>query len=156
MTEIPLHRTTAEERRAFLGAPHIGIMSITDANRPPQASPVWYLLTADDTIEIHISPSSRKAALLEAAGEFSLCVQNDKPPYGYVTVNGPITSQRPVDPEADSRPMQHRYLGQEMGDRVMDSQGPSDAIVITMTPERWYGLDYKKTYGHLLDEEQQT
>lgn len=153
MTETPLHRTTMEERRAFLGEVHIGIMSITDPGRPPQASPVWYRLTDHDTIEIHISPTSRKAALLEEAGEFSLCVQSEEPPYGYVTVNGPITDRRPVHPELDSRPMQHRYLGQEMGDRVMETQGSSDAIVITMTPERWYGLDYRKTYGHLLDEE---
>jgi len=142
-----------EERRAFLAGVHIGIMSIAEPGKPPQSSPVWYRLDDNDDIEIHVSPASRKAELLDAAGEFSLCVQNEDPPYGYVTVNGPITDRRAADLERDSRPMQHRYLGQEIGDKVIEGQGqgPSDAIVITMCPTRWYGLDYAKTYGHLLE-----
>ena len=35
--------------------------------------------------------STRKAAAIRAAGRFSLCAQDERPPYKYVTVEGPVT-----------------------------------------------------------------
>ena len=48
--------------------------------------------------------------------------------------------------ERDTRPMAHRYLGAEFGDRYIEAtagQTP-DSVVVRMRPERWLSVDYSK------------
>ena len=141
-----LHRTTRAEREAFLRGVHIAIVSVDDPGHPPQSSPIWYLVTTEGNVELHVAPDSRKLQLIKAAGAFTLCVQSEQRPPAYVTVQGPVIGYRPRDLEADARPLCHRYLGKEAGDQLLASAMEGDeAVVITMKPERWYGLDYGKS-----------
>ena len=95
--------------------------------------------------------TSRKGRLLARAGRFSLCVQAEQPPYKYVSVEGPIVSTEAADRERDVRPLAHRYLGVEMGDRYIEStrNAPeyADNVVIRMRPARWLTVDYAKAPG---------
>jgi hypothetical protein len=67
---------------------------------------------------------SRKAAAVRAAGRFSLCAQDDSPPYRYVSVQWPVISEEELD-SARRLVMARRYLGTAAGDRyVTDSPDP--------------------------------
>ena len=67
---------------------------------------------------------SRKAAAVRAAGRFSRCVQDERPPYRYVSVEGPVVSEEELDP-AERLAMARRYLGAAGGDRyVADNPDP--------------------------------
>jgi hypothetical protein len=84
---------------------------------------------------------SHKGRLLMRAGRFNLCVQTETPPYQYVSVEGPIIATETADRERDVRPLAHRYLGIEMGDRyikqIRNASAQTENVLIRMRPERW-------------------
>jgi nitroimidazol reductase NimA-like FMN-containing flavoprotein (pyridoxamine 5'-phosphate oxidase superfamily) len=82
---------TKEEREAFLADVHVGVISIAEDGHGPLTVPVWYSYEAGGEVRI-TARRSRKGKLLERAGRFSLCAQTERPPYKYVSVEGPILS----------------------------------------------------------------
>ncbi len=142
---------TKDEREAFLAALHVGVISIAQGERPPLIVPIWYAYTPGGEVTIITGRGSRKVALLAQAGGFSVCVQDEAPPYKYVAVAGPVAAIESADRERDIRPMAHRYLGVEGGDRYMaenaaNATGEGD-VLIRMRPERWLTADYSKAGG---------
>jgi nitroimidazol reductase NimA-like FMN-containing flavoprotein (pyridoxamine 5'-phosphate oxidase superfamily) len=142
---------TRQEREAFLADVHIAIISIGEAGRGPLAVPIWYGYEPGGEIWIVTDAQSRKGRLLADEKRFSLCVQTEEPPYKYVSVEGPITSMSVADLERDLRPLAHRYLGAELGDRYIEATGGTDArsdsIVVRMRPERWLSTDYANHFS---------
>ena len=70
-------------------------------------------------------------------------VQDEQPPYKYVTAEGDVTS---IDPAgaAEVRALAVRYLGEEAGGQFADENlGPS-SVVIRMRPQRWLSTDYSR------------
>jgi len=139
-----------KEREAFLADVHVGIISIADDGRAPLAVPIWYGYAPGGEVWVVTERGSRKGVLLEKARRFSLCAQNEAPPYRYVSVEGPITSIAPSQLERDERPLAHRYLGRELGERYLEATGGADArgdnVVVRMRPERWLTVDYGKQF----------
>jgi len=139
---------TTHEREMFLADVHVGVISITENGRGPLTVPVWYAYESGGELRLITGRTSRKGRLLERAGRFSLCAQNESPPYRYVSVEGPIVGMALLDMERDLRAMAQRYLGVTGGDRYMDSvrDDPSyaDSVVVRMRPERWLTADYSK------------
>ena len=74
------------EREAFLAETHVAILSVAEPGRGPLAIPVWYEYEPGRDVRIVTGGKSRKMTLLRAAGRATLCVQDEKPPYRYVTV----------------------------------------------------------------------
>jgi nitroimidazol reductase NimA-like FMN-containing flavoprotein (pyridoxamine 5'-phosphate oxidase superfamily) len=137
---------TRPEREAFLAGVHVGMISIAEEGRGPLTVPVWYAYEPGGELRLATGRYSHKGRLLAHAGRFSLCVQTETPPYRYVSVEGPITAIEAVDLERDLRPLAHRYLGAEEGDRFIERtrEAHADSIVIRMRPERWLTADYAK------------
>jgi len=139
---------TRDEREAFLADVRVGVFSVADEGRGPLTAPIWYAYTPGGEVHIATERQSRKARLLEKGVRISLCVQDESPPYKYVSVEGPIVAIEPSDVERDERPMAHRYLGQADGDRYIESaigdREPDDMILVRMRPERWLTVDYSK------------
>jgi hypothetical protein len=83
--------------------------------------------------------------------------------YGYepggdlwiVTERDSRKGRLPSDVERDVRPLAHRYLGAEFGDRYIESTGGADDrgnnVLVKMRPERWLTTDYSKEFA--LDDE---
>lgn len=139
---------TKEEREAFLADVHVGIISIADMGRGPLTVPIWYAYDPGGDLRLMTGRDSRKGRLLTVVGRFSLCVQTEKPPYKYVSVEGPIVSSEPAEIERDLRPLARRYLGDRKGDRYVeetrDLPTHKDNLLIRMRPERWLTADYSK------------
>ena len=72
-------------------------------------------------------------------------------PYKYVSVEGPVIATDAADVERDLRPIAHRYLGPELGDRYIEETESEregvESILVRMRPERWLTVDYAKQYG---------
>jgi len=139
---------TQEERDAFLAEVHVAIISIPERGRGPLTVPVWYVYGPDGEFRIWTGGSSRKARLLREAGRFSLCVQQETPPYRYASAEGPVVVIEPIQLERDLRPLVYRYLGPEEGSSYIESLGGESAgtgdIQVRMKPERWLSEDYSK------------
>jgi hypothetical protein len=139
---------TKEEREAFLADVHIAVISVAEEGRGPLIVPIWYNYEPGGEIKLWTGGDARKITLMRQAGRFSLCVQQEAPPYKYVSVEGPVIAIQPIDLEQDLRPLVYRYLGPEEGQRYLDNLGGSTAgtgdLLIRMRPERWNSLDFAK------------
>ncbi len=133
----------AAEREEFLAGVHVGVLSAA-AGTPGQtlAVPVWYSYEPGGLLTVLTGRRSRKAAAIRAAGRFGLCVQDDSPPYRYVSAEGPVVSEEELDP-AERLAMARRYLGAAGGDRyVADNPDPGrENVAFRMRPEHWLSQD---------------
>jgi nitroimidazol reductase NimA-like FMN-containing flavoprotein (pyridoxamine 5'-phosphate oxidase superfamily) len=140
------------ERDAFFAGVHVAIVSIPEPGRGPLAVPIWYGYEPGGDVWFVTEKGSRKGRLLSTATRLSLCAQTETPPYRYVSVEGPVIAIEPADLERHRRPLAHRYLGADLGDRYIDAsegepaQGPP--VVVRVRPERWLSTDYAKQYGN--------
>lgn len=141
---------TEAEREAFLADVHVCVLSIPEAGRGPLTVPVWYAYEPGGEVRIWTGANARKVKLLRAAERFSVCVQQESPPYKYVSVEGPVVGIDPIDLERDLRPLVYRYMGPDEGDKFLaqlgDTPGDGD-VLIRMRPERWLTEDYSKQSG---------
>jgi nitroimidazol reductase NimA-like FMN-containing flavoprotein (pyridoxamine 5'-phosphate oxidase superfamily) len=134
------------EREQFLAEVHVGVLSVdAGPGSGPLTIPVWYAYEPGGLVSVSTDRSTRKAVAVGAAGRFSLCAQDEQPPYKYVTVEGPAV----IEPASfyERRALARRYLGPADGDAFMYAQ-PGDgteAIMIRMTPEHWLAADFGKS-----------
>ncbi len=142
---------TRKEREPFLADVHVGIISIAEEGRGPLTVPIWYSYKPGGELRVVTDRNSREGRLLEKVGRLSLCAQTEEPPYKYLSVDGPILAIEPSDLERDIRPLAHRYLGPEPGDRYIEvtsgDRERHDSVLVRMRPERWLTVDYAKQYG---------
>jgi hypothetical protein len=134
---------TVAERESFLGAVHVGVLAVDEPEHGPHALPVWYLYE-DGEVLIGIDGSSRKAALLRAAGRASLTVQTETAPYQYVSVEGPVVLEPAMH---DELALATRYLGAELGPWYVEhNPRTKDSLTVRVRPERWRTFDFAKLF----------
>jgi nitroimidazol reductase NimA-like FMN-containing flavoprotein (pyridoxamine 5'-phosphate oxidase superfamily) len=134
------------EREQFLAEVHVGVLSVAQGDgRGPLTIPVWYSYQPGGLVGVSTGRGTRKASAIGAAGRFSLCAQDEQPPYKYVTVEGPAVIEEAE--LAERLELARRYLGTEDGDAFMAANPgtPGEEIIIRMTPETWLTADFSKT-----------
>jgi PPOX class probable F420-dependent enzyme len=132
-----------EEREQFLAGVHVGVISVASVDGGgPLAVPVWYSYQPGGTVNVITGYSTRKAAAIRAAGRFSLCAQDENPPYKYVSVEGPASTEEVSHEERLD--LARRYLGLEGGDAYVSANPSGGQVAFRMTPERWLTADYSK------------
>lgn len=139
---------TRQEKETFLAAVRVGIISIPQEGCPPLTVPVWYGYKPGEDIWFVTSRDSRKGRLLVPGCCVSFCVQDEQPPYKYVSVEGSVVAVESSDVERDVRPLARRYLGRERGDQFITMTGGAKSreenILVRVRPERWFAVDYGK------------
>jgi PPOX class probable F420-dependent enzyme len=131
------------ERESFLAEVHVGVLAVAAGDgRGPLATPVWYSYQPGGVVTVTTGENSTKARAIAATGRFSLCAQDEAPPYRYVTVEGPATME-PSD-LSERVAIARRYLGHEAGDAWIAANPAIDEVTIRMTPERWQTADFGK------------
>jgi nitroimidazol reductase NimA-like FMN-containing flavoprotein (pyridoxamine 5'-phosphate oxidase superfamily) len=133
------------EREQFLAGVHVGVLSVAAGDSAgPLTIPVWYTYEPGGTVTLTTGRATRKAVAIGAAGRFSLCAQDEQPPYKYVTVEGPAT----IEPAtlAERLALARRYLGPENGDAFIAAEGGGgdSSVAIRMAPEHWLAADFSK------------
>lgn len=135
---------TNDEREAFLAGVHVAILAVARGHGAPLAVPVWYLFDGTE-LTISTEASTAKSALVRRAGRATLTVQDEAPPYKYVSVEGPATVEAGAP---DTLGLAVRYLGPELGARYAEQNPPNDeSVTIRIRPERWHTVDYGKVMG---------
>ncbi len=132
------------ERESFLSGVHVGVISIPRKSRGPLTVPIWYDYTPGGPVTVITSTNSIKGKLLAGAQRISLCAQTETPPYQYVSIEGPFEIRHQKDGELLQ--MACRYLGEKGGRAYVAGAGDSElSIVVSITPETWYTVDYGKS-----------
>src|SRR6185369_15185051 len=140
----PRGRMTREEREAFLAGVHVGVLAIDEPGRGPLALPVWYEYTGG-VVLVNIDDDTRKAEMVRAAGRATFTVQDETPPYKYVSVEGPATIEpRTVNDVA----LASRYLGAELGEwYAQENPQTAASVTLRLRPEHWRTYDFAKLFG---------
>ncbi|WP_430332127.1 pyridoxamine 5'-phosphate oxidase family protein [Rhodococcus sp. ACT016] len=131
------------EREEFLADLHVGVIAAERDGRAPLAVPVWYAYSPGGEVMVWTERGTVKERLIRASGRFSLCAQQEAPPYRYVSVEGPATFQDDVTAD-DVRPLVRRYLPDAEAEAFVGESFNDAAVVIRMRPERWFTVDYGK------------
>lgn len=140
---------SVRDRQLFLAEPHIAALSVSAGpGRGPLTVPIWYQYAPGGEAWVLTEAASRKVALIEAAGRFSLMVDRVAPTVRYVSVEGPVT--RTV-PETDEllREIASRYLPPDGVQAYFDfARGTfGEQVAIYLRPERWLSADLGPANG---------
>lgn len=105
---------SAEETSAFLLASTRTLKIATvRANGTPHVAPVWFLLD-DDEIVFTTPSKSLKARNLSANPHVCVCVDDERPPFGFVSATGVASLHpRPADLLRWTTRIAARYLGDD-------------------------------------------
>ena len=131
------------ERQKFLADKHVAVLSVAaDNGRPPASVPIWYDYEPGGSIRISTQGSRRKARLIREAGQVTLVVQREEPPYQYVAVEGTVADAASPAPNDAREAISIRYLGEEAGRAFVRSMDGADQVLFTIRPDRWSSADF--------------
>lgn len=134
---------SSTEREQYLTDVHVGVVAVERPGRAPLAVPIWYGYQPGGDVLLWTEADSLKHKLIRDAGRFSLTVQDEQPPYRYVSAEGDVTGIGAAE-DAEVRALAVRYLGEEAGNQFTDQNLTSTSLVIRMRPQRWLSTDYSK------------
>ena len=136
-------KMSIDERESYLSEVHIGVLSVPRQGRGPLSAPIWYDYSSGGNVVMFIDKHSVKSGYLKQVERISLCVQNEDPPYVYVSVEGPF--QLSEADKARHLAIAVRYLGERRGNEWMAKFGyEEDSFMLSMKPESWLTKDYRK------------
>ncbi|MEU9877437.1 PPOX class F420-dependent oxidoreductase [Streptomyces phaeochromogenes] len=82
------HKMTDEEWRAFVSnGTRTGKLSTVRADGSPHVAPIWFLLDGDDLV-FNTAKRTVKGRNLARDGRVAVCVDDDRPPFAYVVLQG--------------------------------------------------------------------
>jgi PPOX class probable F420-dependent enzyme len=132
---------TDDECRAFLRSPvRPAMLATTRADGRPHVVPVWYAVDDDGTILFNTGADTVKGKAIRRTGQVALCVQDEAPPFTFVTVQGSAawTDDLPDVREWAAR-IGGRYMGADRADEYGDRNGVPGELLVRVTPTRFYG-----------------
>ena len=140
-----MSQLTQADKQAFLSDLHVCTLAIPQPGKGPLLAPIWYDYEPGQQVRFIMGPDSRKAKLLAQGTRVSLCVQNEAPPYAYVSVEGPVSAIEACTEQA-LKDMAVRYLGAKDGEQYANSlPGAEKAKLVTVQPETWLAMDFSRS-----------
>jgi PPOX class probable F420-dependent enzyme len=130
--------TTDNEWRAFLRSPvRTATLATTRKDGRPHVAPIWYDLDDDGTIVFNTGADTVKGHAIRRDGKVALCVQDDQPPYSFVTIEGDARwSEDPAELRRWAARIGGRYMGAERADEFGARNGVPGELLVRVTPTR--------------------
>lgn len=129
--------TSAEYRRFMLDTVRTGKLATVRADGSPHVTPIWFDMEGDDLI-FTTWEHSVKAANIRRDPRVSLCVDEEKPPFAYVMVEGTVAIVTP--PLDEMLRWTTRISGRYMGSALAEAYGKRNAVegelLIRLTPRK--------------------
>jgi PPOX class probable F420-dependent enzyme len=111
--------------REFLSAgTRTGKLATTRRDGRPHVVPIWFVLDGDDLVFMTGAATVKGRALARTAVG-SICVDDERPPYSFVTVSGPVAIS--VDLE-EMLPLSIRIAARYMGEELAERYGRRNAV----------------------------
>lgn len=113
------------EWRAFLQeGTRTGKLATTRRDGRPHVVPIWFVFEGDDLV-FNTGAQTVKGRSLARTRWASICVDDDRPPYSFVTVSGPVTISADLD---EMLPYATRIGARYMGQEVAEQFGRRNAV----------------------------
>jgi PPOX class probable F420-dependent enzyme len=127
------------EVRAFLTAlpARTGKLATVRADGRPHIAPVWYDVDDDGSLVFNTGESTVKGRNIRREPRVSLCVDDDRPPFSFVVVEGVAEISEDLDEVRRwAARLGGRYMGAERAEEYGSRNGVAGELVVRVRPER--------------------
>ncbi|MFG3044563.1 PPOX class F420-dependent oxidoreductase [Streptomyces sp. NPDC048202] len=119
------HKMTDEEWRAFVShGTRTGKLATVRADGSPHIAPIWFLLDGDELV-FNTGEETVKGRNLARDPRVALCVDDDRPPFSFVVLNGQARLSEDLD---DIRRWATRIAARYMGEDRAEEFGARNGV----------------------------
>jgi PPOX class probable F420-dependent enzyme len=120
-----VHRMTSDETRAFLleGTRTAALATVRPDGRP-HVAPIWFTLDCDDLL-FNTGENTVKGANLQRDGRVALMVDDEEPPFAFVSIEGDVSLSDDLD---TMRYWATRIAARYMGEDQAEAYGKRNAV----------------------------
>ncbi|MFF4548666.1 PPOX class F420-dependent oxidoreductase [Streptomyces sp. NPDC001435] len=124
-------KMTDEEWRAFVShGTRTGKLATVRADGSPHVAPIWFLLDGDEVV-FNTGKETVKGRNLARDGRIALCVDDDRPPFHFVVLNGRARVSEDLDEvRAWATRIAARYMGEERAEEFGARNGVPGELVV--------------------------
>ncbi|CAM5433680.1 MULTISPECIES: PPOX class F420-dependent oxidoreductase [Streptomyces] len=127
-------KMTDEEWRAFvLDGTRTGKLSTVRADGSPHVAPIWFLLDGDELV-FNTGKNTAKGRNLARDGRVALCVDDDRPPFHFVVLNGRAQlSEDLAEVRLWATRIAARYMGEDRAEEYGARNGVPGELLVRVT-----------------------
>ncbi|AEY87876.1 MULTISPECIES: PPOX class F420-dependent oxidoreductase [Streptomyces] len=127
-------KMTDEEWRAFvLDGTRTGKLSTVRADGSPHVAPIWFLLDGDELV-FNTGKNTAKGRNLARDGRVALCVDDDRPPFHFVVLNGRAhLSEDLAEVRLWATRIAARYMGEDRAEEYGARNGVPGELLVRVT-----------------------
>jgi PPOX class probable F420-dependent enzyme len=135
-----MRQLTATEARAFLlERPRTAKLASVRADGRPHIAPVWFDLDGDALV-FTTWHTTVKAANIQRDPRVSLCVDDERPPFAYVLIEGTATLSDDLDElRRWAARIAGRYMGADLAESYGQRNGVPGELLVRITPTKIVG-----------------
>jgi len=133
------HLMTEQEIQAFLSSTPArpGTLATTRADGRSHVAPVWFVTDDNGDIIFNTGRDTVKGRNLARTHFAALCVQDDRAPYSFVTIEGEVVlSEELGDVRKWAAIIGGRYMGADRAEEFGARNGVEGELVIRLHPDR--------------------
>ena len=125
---------------AFLASdpPHTGKLATVRLDGSPHIAPIWFVVDDDDgSLVFNTAADSLKGRALRRDPRAALCVDDERPPFSFVTVNGTVEiSEDPAELVRWATIIGGRYMGADRAREYGTRNGVAGELLCRLYPTR--------------------
>ncbi|WP_329112618.1 PPOX class F420-dependent oxidoreductase [Streptomyces sp. NBC_01353] len=124
-------KMTEEQWRAFVSeGTRTGKLATVREDGSPHLAPIWFVLDGDDFV-FNTGKDTVKGRNLARDGRVALCVDDDRPPFAFVTLQGRAEiSEDPFELRRWAARIGGRYMGEDRAEEFGERNGvPGELLV---------------------------
>ncbi|MFF9238229.1 PPOX class F420-dependent oxidoreductase [Streptomyces sp. NPDC014776] len=130
-------KMTDEEWRAFVSeGTRTGKLATTRADGSPHVAPIWFLLDGDDVV-FTTHRETVKGRNLARDGRVALCVDDDRPPFHFVVLQGRARLSEDLDElRGWAARIGGRYMGEDRAEEFGARNGVPGELLVRVTVDK--------------------
>ncbi|MBX9394555.1 PPOX class F420-dependent oxidoreductase [Streptomyces sp. TRM72054] len=130
-------KMTDTEWRAFVSqGTRTAKLSTVKADGSPHVTPIWFLLDGDEVV-FNTSKASVKGRNLARDGRVALCMDDDRPPFDYVVLQGRARLSEDLDElRLWATRIGARYMGEERAEEFGARNGVPGELLVRVTIDK--------------------
>ena len=131
-----MSQLTLEHTHFLMNQVRTAKLAVVRKDGRPHVTPVWFELDGD-TLVFTTWHTSVKAVNIKRDGRVCLCVDDEKPPFSYIQIEG--TAILSADSEALkywSTRIAARYMGEELAEAYGKRNGVEGELLVKVTPTK--------------------
>jgi PPOX class probable F420-dependent enzyme len=136
---MPYHPMDEDEVRTFLTSQPArpGVLATVRADGRPHATPIWFVVDDDGTLLFNTGADTVKGKNLAREGRATLCVDDDRAPFSFVSIEGRVELIDDLDEVRSSAArIGGRYMGAGRAEEFGARNGVPGELLVRLHPER--------------------